>query len=441
MPASIPSRNEDLRQLEHAAPIGFAFLLRYLTWPQALALALLAVAYAALISTRLWPSASRPGEAERGFSPGKLAYALSVFSLVLLFPREQHIVVTVWANLSVGDAVSNVVGRRFGRARLPWNAEKSWAGSAAALAASTLAALALLAWTGFPAPGGSLWTRAWLYAVTTSLVCSLIESVPLPVDDNIAICAAGAPFMVWLSHASRPDPLDVCALGTGAAICVSAALAAYRFKTISAGGAASAVIQGTLVFYSLRLPGFALLVTFFVLGSAFSKLGYRQKDEWGIAQADGARRAARHVWGKGFAAFAAAFAALFVPDSRPAEIAFVAAVAASLYDTTATELGQLWGNRPVLIPSFRPVPRGTRGAVSLEGTILGLLSATLLAAEGVILGLVTGWEGVWVVAAAALAANLESYLAARPAKRASGPLMNAFHTCVAMLVALVPFRF
>ncbi len=437
MQPSISSRSEDLRQLEHLAPIGFAFLLRYLTWPQALACALLAVLYAAVVSTRLWPAARRPGEGERGFSPGKLAYAMSVFCLVLLFPGKDYIVVAVWANLSVGDAVSNIVGRRFGRARLPWNTDKSWAGTVSAFAASTPVALLLLVWTGFPAPADSFWARAWLYAVSTSLVCSLVESVPLPIDDNITVCAAGAPFLAWLSHASWPPPLDPRALAAGAALCISAALAAYFLKTVSVGGATSGVIQGTIVFYSFGLSGFTLLATFFLLGSAFSKMGYGRKHALGLAQADHGRRASLHVWGKGFAAFAAAVASLFLSEKRLASAAFVSALTASLYDTTATELGQLYGTRPVLIPSLRHVPRGTRGAISIEGSILGLLSAGVLAAEAAIMGFVTGREVLLTIVAATVAANLESYLASRYPECSSGPLMNAFHTCVAMLLALL----
>ncbi len=415
-------------------------MLRYLNWPQALACALLAVLYAVFVSTRLWPSARRQGERERGFSPGKLSYAASVFCLVLLFPGEDYIVVAVWANLSVGDAVSNVVGRRFGSARLPWNGDKSWAGTLSAFVASTPVALLLLVWTGFPAPADLFWARAWLYAVSTSLVCSLVESVPLPIDDNITVCAAGAPFLAWLSHASWPGPPDLRTSAAGVAICITAALAAYTLKTVTPGGAVSGVIQGTVVFYSFGFPGFALLATFFLLGSAFSKLGYRRKHALGLAQADSGRRASPHVWGKGFAAFAAGVASLFLSGRRLASIAFVSALSASMYDTTATELGQLYGRRPVLIPTLRQVPRGTPGAVSLEGSVLGLLSAVVLAAEAAIVGFVTAREALWAIVAATVAANLESYLASRSPGRASGPLMNAFHTCVAMLLSLLPYH-
>jgi uncharacterized protein (TIGR00297 family) len=431
-------QSEDLRQLEHMAPLVFAFLLKYLTWGQALALAALAVLYALFVSSRLWRAARRPDEAERGYSPGKVAYAVSILLLVFLFPEEEYIVAAVWANLSIGDAVSNLAGRRFGRARLPWSQDKTWVGMAAAFAASSLTGFVLLVWTGIPAAGAHVWPLAALFAAATSLVCSVVETLPLPIDDNISICASGGLFLGWLSRATVPCPLDPYALGTGLAICVSAALAAYMVRTVSLGGAIWGIVQGTIAYVALGSRGFILLATFFVLGSAFSKIGYSRKLARGIAQADGGRRAWRHVWGKGFAAFTAAVASIFLSRKEPAMLAYTAALAGSLCDTTATELGQLYGGDPVLIPSLERVPRGTAGGVSLTGSALGVLAAGIIAMEALALGLVSPGGAFSALVAAALATHLESWLASSHGRMpASGPTMNAFHTTVAMILALL----
>ena len=430
--------SEDLRQLEHLAPIVFAFLLRYLTWGQALALALLAVCYALFLSRRLWPAAQRAGESGRSFSPGKVAYAVSVFLLVLVFPDDKYLVAAVWANLSVGDAVSNVVGRRLGRERLPWNRDKSWGGTLAAFLASALAGFILLVWTGLPEAGAAVWPRAFLYAVATSAVCSAVESLSLPVDDNYAITAVGGLFLAWLSRATIPDTVDLFKLGTGLALCLGAALAAYALKTVSAGGAFWGVVQGTVVYFAFGIRGFSLLAAFFLFGSAFSKMGYGRKRVAGIAQEDGGRRSTRHVWGKGLAALLAAGASIFLDPADAARLAFVAALAASLGDTTATELGQLHGGTTVLIPSFRRVARGTRGGVSAAGSGLGMLAAAGLVLLAFALGLTGAGDGVRAFMAAAVAIHVESLLAScSPGDRVGGPMMNAVHTTVAMMLALL----
>jgi uncharacterized protein (TIGR00297 family) len=431
-------QSEDLRQLEHMAPLVFAFLLKYLTWGQALAFALLAVFYALFVSSRLWRSARRPDEAKLGFSTGKVAYAASIFFLVLLFPDDEYIVAAVWANLSIGDAISNLAGRRFGSTRLPWSPDKTWVGMAAAFFASSLAGFVLLVWTGIPSAGGGLWSLAALYAVATSLVCSAAETLPLPIDDNISICASGGLFLGWLSRASNAHLDDPHRFVTGFAICVSAALVAYSVRTVSLGGAIWGIVQGTIVYGALGLRGFALLATFFLLGSVFSKIGYERKLARGIAQPDGGRRAGKHVWGKGFAAFAAALASMFLERKEPAMLAYTAALAASLCDTTSTELGKLYGGNPVLLPSLERVPRGTAGGVSLAGSALGVLAAVVIGVEALALGVVNPWGAASAIVAAAVAAHLESWLASRRGSvQAGGPMMNAFHTTVAMILALL----
>jgi uncharacterized protein (TIGR00297 family) len=439
MHSSNPQPSENLRQLEHLIPIAFAFLLRYLTWHQSLLLAFLAIVYGAL-SSRIWKVTRRQGEGV--YSPGKVAYGIAVFVLILLFPGKNFIVVATWANLSVGDAVSNLVGRRFGQTVLPWNRAKTWAGMAAAFAASTLAAWVLILWTGFPdgapgTPGLALW-----YAAATSLVCSTVETLPVPVDDNLTICAAGGAFLSWLSGATLPAAWQPNALIVALVIAAVFGLAALFLRAVSIGGFAAGTLIGTTVYYSLGARGFVLLGLFFVLGTAFSRFGYSEKKQLGVAQANHARRSGKHVWGKGFAAFAAALAGIFTPFQALAAVAFVTAVAASLSDTTATELGQLYGKRPFLLTDFRRVPRGTPGAVSFAGSIFGLAAAGLITGTAYLMGMTSLRGMAWGLAAATLATHVEGYLAARPAPvKASGPMLNAFHTTLAMLLALLLARF
>jgi uncharacterized protein (TIGR00297 family) len=426
--------SENLRQLEHILPIAFAFLLRFLTWPEALLLAFLAIVYG-VFSSRIWRVTGRAGE--RGVSPGKVAYGVGVFCLILLFPDDEFIAAAVWANLSVGDAVSNLAGRNFGRRRLPWNAEKTWLGLASAFLASTPAAFVLIVWTGIPGGDTPPVTALW-YAGATSLVCSLVETVRLPLDDNLAICAAGAAFLAWLSHASPAVPWSAARLAMGLGISGAAGIAALAARGVSFSGFLSGTVIGAAVYYGFGASGFVLLGTFFVLGTASSRLGYREKEKAGLAQAGGGRRSGRHVWGKGFAACVAALAAIFSSPDASLQLAFVTAVATASFDTVATELGQLYGAVPMLLTSLERVPRGTPGGVSPAGSILGLAAAAVVSGAGYGFGLVTAAGLLWTLLAATIAVHLESYLAARaPRARCGGPLMNAFHTTAAMLIALV----
>ena len=77
---------EDWRQLEHLIPAGFAFLLPYIRYGAALILAGVAVFHALYISPRWVGVTTRQDEKQRGFSVGKLLYALCILVLLLVFP-------------------------------------------------------------------------------------------------------------------------------------------------------------------------------------------------------------------------------------------------------------------------------------------------------------------------------------------------------------------
>jgi len=110
------------------------------------------------------------------------------------------------------------------------------------------------------------------------------------------------------------------------------------------------------------------------------------------------------------AGVAFAFLAVATPHSAAFNLAMVAAFATALFDTTATEVGQAFGRRHVLVTTWRNVPEGTTGAVSLAGTVAGGGAATLLAGVGWGMGLVGAGGAVAVVLGAFFGSTLESFL-------------------------------
>lgn len=108
-----------------------------------------------------------------------------------------------------------------------------------------------------------------------------------------------------------------------------------------------------------------------------------------------------------------AIATLFLPAYIPILlIGYVASLATKLSDTFASEIGKAYGKRTFLITTFKPVPPGTEGAVSLEGTLAGVVGSILMAGAGVGLKLM-GWNAVpLVLVAAFVATNVESLLGA-----------------------------
>ena len=159
----------------------------------------------------------------------------------------------------------------------------------------------------------------------------------------------------------------------------------------------SGVIAGFLVGFAiyafLDWRGYLLLLAFFVIGSAATKLGYRKKAAAKLAQEKGGRRGSpprpRQRRGRH------RLRPVRRRDRHPVlfALAFAGAFATAAADTASCEIGQLLGRRTFLITTFRPVPRGTEGAVSLEGTLAGILASLVIAALGAALGLYP-WQGV-----------------------------------------------
>lgn len=184
---------ETRRQIEHALPLALAFLLPWLSLWQAVAFALAAVVYGLWGSPRLNRSGVRPEEAARGYSPGKLYYALSVLALILLFHDRMHVVAGAWAALALGDSASNLAGRAWGVRRLPWCENKTWIGTAAFFLITWPGMITLVFWT---AAGKGIFLPGNLYVAAAcglaALAAALVESLPLAVNDNLTVPASAA---------------------------------------------------------------------------------------------------------------------------------------------------------------------------------------------------------------------------------------------------------
>jgi uncharacterized protein (TIGR00297 family) len=197
-------------------------------------------------------------------------------------------------------------------------------------------------------------------------------------------------------------------------------------------------ILGTLIYVGLDWRGFLFLMIFFGVGTAATKLGYKKKAERGLAQEKGGRRSARHaIANAGVAAACAAFAAT-TPHGEVFALALVAAFATALADTSSSEIGQLYGRRTFLITTLKPVPRGTEGAVSLEGTLAGVTASLLVAVVGWAVGFYAPAVIAVVVLAAFVGTTLESLVGATIEKWGllDNEAVNFLNTLMGALVAV-----
>ncbi len=154
---------------------------------------------------------------------------------------------------------------------------------------------------------------------------------------------------------------------------------AQRLPLLTRSGWVHAGALGTILWGCLGLLGWLSVVSYLLLGSLVTRLGFAHKQKAGLAEDRGGRRGPENLWGS--AATGALLCLLISLELAPKTIllvGFAASFAAKLADTFGSEIGKRWGGRTVLITSFRPVAPGTDGAISLEGTFASGLGSLLM---------------------------------------------------------------
>ena len=191
----------------------------------------------------------------------------------------------------------------------------------------------------------------------------------------------------------------------GAAAATLIALAARRAGSLRASGTVAAAIVGTVAVAAGWAWG-ALLIVYFVLASALSRLGGDAKAARTAAiVAKGGARDATQVLANGGAFAVAALATLLGGPSPLWAGLGIGALAASSADTWGTEIGTLVGGPPRTLVGWRRVPAGTSGGVTAWGSIASLAGALFVGGMARLLG----WS--IPIAAAAVAGGVAGALA------------------------------
>lgn len=446
--APAAGHSETTRQVVHMAMGGFALLLRWLPWWQAVALAVTALAFNLFVLPRARVNLYRPGDRARGVH-GIIWYPIAVLLLLVSFPRRPDIVAAAWGILAIGDGLATLAGRSIGGPRWPWNREKTVSGSVA-FAAGGAAAGVFLAWWCRPAVEASPALAFSIAApMLAAIAAALVETMPVRLDDNLSVAAtAGATMGLasLISIAQLPAAMEMAAARLPAALALNVlvAWAGHRARTVSAPGAVAGALIGLTIFVGTGWQGWALLLVTFIAVSVASRLGLKRKVLLGIAEDRGGRRGPGNAIANTGVAAIAAVVALTGTSPDWARLAFAAALVAGGSDTIASEIGKAWGRRTWSITSLAHVPPGTSGAMSLEGTAAGVAGALGLGALAVALGLgPLAW--LWPIVIGATAGSLlESWLGATLEAPGilNNDMLNFINTAAAALstLAIVTLR-
>lgn len=146
----------------------------------------------------------------------------------------------------------------------------------------------------------------------------------------------------------------------------------------------AALLGGILAFGMFDKTGFvsvATMTAFFITGTLVTSWKLRTKQHLGLAEADSGKRNAAQVFANAGAAGLVGLLALWIPlIEHRAPLMIAGCFAAATADTVSSELGNVYGKRFRDVTTLKTASRGVNGAISLEGTLLGVCGSILIAA-------------------------------------------------------------
>lgn len=244
--------------------------------------------------------------------------------------------------------------------------------------------------------------------------------------------AVGANLVLETERWTTDAPAVVlCALGLSALL----GLVAWRVRSATAAGAwAGFAIAASLIFSTATLPcqpwrtALVPVLAVLVLTSLATRLGRKRKETLGLAEHRTGRIASQVAANLGAAALVAmtpmrlwmAGTGWFRPDAWGLGLLFIpmlAALCEAAADTVSSELGQVLSSRPRMLTTLRLAEPGTDGAISLGGTVAGILASVVVGLTGAA-SLAGGWRlGILAAAGGVFGLFFDSLLGATIERR------------------------
>ncbi len=214
----------------------------------------------------------------------------------------------------------------------------------------------------------------------------------------------------------------------------------FRVPLMTKGGWISAGVLGSILWGCFSWQGWSSVVIYLLLGSLVTKIGYKFKNDKGIAEKRGGKRGPENVWGSAATGlFFAIMVKLNFTNLVFYKIGFAASFAAKLADTFGSEIGKRFGRNTYLITSFRKVESGTEGGISLEGTAASALGAIFMSLIMFILNIISTKYQFWIVAISGFLATIsESFIGAKfqDKYKLSNELVNSIQTSISSIIAI-----
>lgn len=220
---------------------------------------------------------------------------------------------------------------------------------------------------------------------------------------------------------------------------IPAVVMSYYSGKLTLVGALTGGLIALLIYHGAGYTGITMLALFFIAGSWATGWHFQQKVTIGVAEKRKGRRTAGQVVANGgIAGLLGAIAWYFHTPTPLLQIMMAGSLAAAIADTLSSELGTIYGKRFYHILTLKPDQCGLDGVVSLEGTLIGIVGAVLIA---IVYSVGFGWnmQFCWVVVAGAAGNLVDSVLGAALERKhwMGNNVVNFLNTLTGALVCLL----
>jgi len=306
---------------------------------------------------------------------GTVFFPIAYLILVLLcWERYQEILVISILVMALADTAAALVGKRYGAHPYHFTRErKSVEGTVAMFIVTVLVVFFSLMVSSKHSIAERLWT-----ALVVGVIAMVVESLSSYGSDNLTI-PLSVSFVLFLMLNATEAMRTSFTLGL--ALAGGVAILSYRAAFLSGSGAVATFLMGTIIFGIGQLKWSCPMLTFFILSSLLSKVGRRQKEKLNAIFEKSGPRDMGQVLNNGGIPTASLLLNFFFPHLLWFRL-YLSMLAAVTADTWGTEIGTLFNHSPRQIPTFKKVPPGTSGGITLPGTIGALVGALVIATSG-----------------------------------------------------------
>jgi uncharacterized protein (TIGR00297 family) len=225
-------------------------------------------------------------------------------------------------------------------------------------------------------------------------------------------------------------------IGHPAHLVVAAAItgAFALFAWIAHGVNLSGALAGSAIAFILStadLRMFWILLVVFALTFAATRAGKARKQRLRTAESSRGRSASQVMANLGVAALVVVISASAWP------LIALAALAEAAADTSSSEFGMAFPGKTVLLTTWKQVPPGTDGGISLTGTVAALLAAALISVSAVMMKIVPVHYATALIYAGFFGSLLDSLAGALLERRGllNNDSVNLIGTAAAVAIA------